>query len=157
MLKIGRFILYKIFLILNLFFLKINYLIFSLRFYGILLIRVKNFLNYDIKLLIAYSSLIYINLINIILFSLIKINLKISFFILIFHSLNSLMLFFFVGILYNLYKNRNFILIKGNFFLIDNLYLILFFIIYFNLNRPIFIGFLREIILLIFLFKFLNF
>ena len=156
-LKIGRFILLRIFLYLNIDFLNLNLLIFRIRFYGIILISLINFLNFDIKLIIAHSSLIYINIIIFILFSLFKLNLYIIFFILLFHRFNSIIIFFYIGLLYNYIKNRNYILIKGNIYLNNFYYLYLFIIIYFNLNRPLFIGFLREIFILIFIIKFLNY
>jgi len=123
-LKIGSFILIRLFIFLNINFLNLNLLIFRFRFYGILLISIINYLNYDIKLLIANSSLIYINLINLVMFSLLKINLYIVIFILIFHSFNSIIIFFFLGLLYNFFNNRNFILVKVNINFLINLFLI---------------------------------
>lgn len=93
-LKVGRFVLIRLIFFINLNFINLNLLIFSFRFYGVFLISLLNYLNYDFKLLIAYSSLIYINIIRVLIFSLFKLNIFISIFILIFHRLNSLMIFF---------------------------------------------------------------
>lgn len=93
-LKVGSFVIIRLFFFFNLEFLSLNLLIFRVRFYGILLVRIMNYLNYDVKLLVAFSSLIYINIINVLLFSLFKLNFFIVIFILFFHRLNSIILFF---------------------------------------------------------------
>lgn len=117
---------------------------------------ILNFLNIDLKVFIAFSSIIYLNISILIIF----INNYFSFtgfiFINVHHRFSSIIFFFRFGLI-NFFTKRRLIIINSGVFIINNsLNLFIFFILYFNLFCPITLGFLGELIIFIVFFFYLK-
>lgn len=139
--------------ILSSFFISIRYLsslIIIITLIGILIITVSLFRYFDLKKIIALSSIIHLNTAFISLFSLSTIGLLGSIIISLSHSITSIALFLFTGLLINKSCSRY---IESINFIYIGLRVILFLIILSNLSFPGSINFIAELINLISLYS----
>ncbi len=124
-------------------------LVFSLSLIGILYSSITIIRQIDIKKIIAYSSIIHMNIIVLGIFSFNHVSLAGSIFFMISHGIISSALFFLAGMLYDRYKTR-LIYYYGGLVNIMPLYSFFFFFFSFaNLGFPGTIGFIGEILILI--------
>lgn len=148
LLKIGRYGLIRLLRILVKRRLKFNYLFFSLRLIGRLLVRIICLIQIDMKRLVAYSSVVHINIILCSLITLFKMGFLRRYILIISHGLCSSGLFYIVNIYYRRTFSRLLILNKG---MIGNLSIIAFwwFILCIsNFSYPFSLNFIREIFIL---------
>lgn len=141
-LKLGRFGLIRILIIINntVFMKLLKYLSLG----GVLVYSITIMLIIDTKLIIAISSVVYMNL-SLLIIRLDKlISCKIFLIINFYHSFTSLLFFWTRGIIYS-YSNSRLFNLNNSF---SNTYkyysVFLFLVFYFRINRPPRIGFLRE-------------
>lgn len=124
-------------------------LVFSLALVSILYGSITIIRQIDIKKIIAYSSIIHMNIIVLGIFSFNHISLVGSIFFMISHGIVSSALFFLAGMLYDRYKTR-LIYYYGGLVNIMPIYSFFFFFFSFaNLGFPGTIGFVGEILILI--------
>lgn len=145
LLKLGRYGLLRILIIFIKRSIKYRNLIISIRIWGRLIIRLICLVQIDIKRLVAYSSVVHINLILCGLMSLIKLGFIRSYIIIIAHGLCSSGLFYMVNIYY--YRScRRLILINKGIINILPLFTIWWFLLCAaNFSFPLSIGFVGEI------------
>jgi len=149
LLKIGR---YGIIRLLEIFFKIVNnyrYIVFRIRIIGRLLIRLRCMVQVDIKSLVAYSSVVHINLILCSLLTLIKLGILRGYIIIISHGLCSSGLFFMVNVYYRRTSSRLLLLNKGILTIIPTIAVWWFLLCSANFSFPLSLGFIREILILI--------
>lgn len=108
--RYGLIRLMEIFIYMNI---KFNYLIFSLRIVGRLMIGVLCLTQVDIKRLVAYSSVVHINMILCALITIFKLGVLGRYIIIISHGLCSSGLFYMVNLFYKRRRRRLLIFNKG--------------------------------------------
>lgn len=149
LLKIGR---YGLIRILEIFIkrrIKYNYLIFRVRIVGRILVGIVCLVQVDIKRLVAYSSVVHINLILCRIMTLYNLGFLRRYIIIISHGLCSSGLFYIVNIYYRRTMRRLLILNKGLIRKLSILILWWFILCSANFSFPFSINFIREIIILI--------
>jgi len=149
LLKIGR---YGIIRLVEIFFkivINYSYLIFRVRIIGRLLIRMRCLVQVDIKRLVAYSSVVHINLILCSLLTLRKLGILRRYIIIISHGLCSSGLFYIVNLYYNRTSRRLLLLNKGILMGIPTIAIWWFLLCSANFSFPFSLGFIREILILI--------
>jgi len=149
LLKIGR---YGIIRLIEIFFkivINYSYLIFRVGLIGSLLVRIRCLIQVDIKRLVAYSSVVHINLILCSLLTLIKLGILSRYIIIISHGLCSSGLFYIVNLYYSRTSRRLLILNKGILVIIPTIAIWWFLLCSSNFSFPFSLGFIREIIILI--------
>lgn len=147
-LKLGGYGILRIILIIEKICLTYNYLIISFRLIGTLFIRLVCLKQIDIKILVAYSSVVHI---GIILSSIITINYWGyigGLIIIIRHGLCSSGLFCLVNINYERLLRRRILLNKGIINIIPSIRLFWFIICIFNISSPPSLNLYREIIII---------
>lgn len=112
LLKLGGYGLYRIIMIVKINFILIEILI-SIGLVGSLLVSLLRIIQVDIKSLVAYSSVVHINLIMVSILILIKIGRLRSIIIIISHGVCSSGLFYMVNFYYERTSRRLLILNKG--------------------------------------------
>lgn len=128
---------------------KYNYLIFRVSIIGGVLIGVVCLVQVDIKRLVAYSSVVHINLILCRIITLFDLGFLRSYIIIISHGLCSSGLFYIVNIYYRRTIRRLLILNKGLIRKLSILILWWFLLCSANFSFPFSINFIREILILI--------
>jgi len=123
---------------------------------GIIFIVIFNFINIDLKVFIALSSIVYLNISILVIFINNYFSLSGFIFINIHHRFSSIIFFFIFGVINFYTKSRLIIVNSGVFIVIKSLNLLVFFILYFNLFCPITLGFLGELMILIIFFYYLK-
>lgn len=113
LLKIGRYGLIRFLEILVRLGVKYNYVIFSVGIIGGLLVRIVCLVQIDLKRLVAYSSVVHMNIILCSLITLNKIGFIRSYIMMISHGLCSSGLFYIVNLYYERSGRRLLILNKG--------------------------------------------
>ena len=139
--------------ILSTFFISLRYLsslIIVLTVIGILIITCSLFRYFDLKKIIALSSIIHLNTAFISLFSLSTIGLLATIIISLSHSLSSIALFLFTGLLINKSSSRY---VESINFMYIGLRTVLFLIILANLSFPGSINFISELVNIIALYS----
>lgn len=157
LLKIGR---YGLIRILEIFInrrIKYNYLIFRVRIVGRILVGIVCLVQVDIKRLVAYSSVVHINLILCSIMTLYNLGFLRRYIIIISHGLCSSGLFYIVNIYYSRTMRRLLILNKGLIRKLSILILWWFILCSANFSFPFSINFIREIIILIVIINWDNF
>lgn len=149
LLKIGRYGLVRILEIFIKRRIKYNYLIFSVRIVGRILVGIVCLVQVDIKSLVAYSSVVHINLILCSIITLFNLGFLRSYIIIISHGLCSSGLFYIVNIYYRRTIRRLLILNKGLIRKLSILILWWFLLCSANFSFPFSINFIREILILI--------
>jgi len=153
LLKIGR---YGIIRLLEIFFkvvINYRYLIFSVRIIGRLLVRLRCLIQVDIKRLVAYSSVVHINLILCSLLTLTKLGILSRYIIIISHGLCSSGLFYIVNLYYSRTFRRLLLLNKGILIQLPTITIWWFLLCSANFSFPISLGFISEILILISLLR----
>lgn len=148
LLKIGRYGLIRLLRILVKIRLKFNYVFFRLRLVGRFLVRTVCLIQIDLKRLVAYSSVVHINIMLCSLLTLFKLGFLRRYILIISHGLCSSGLFYIVNIYYTRTTRRLFILNKG---IIGNLPTIAFWwfiLCAANFSYPFSLNFIREIFIL---------
>lgn len=148
LLKLGGYGMLRIIIILYIESLKYNYLIIRVTILGRLFIGFVCLVQIDIKRLVAYSSVVHINLIIGSILILRKLRLIGGYIIIIAHGVCSSGLFYIVNIFYRRTGRRLLVLNKGIINFIPIVIIIWFFICIFNFSFPICLNFVREIFLL---------
>lgn len=149
LLKIGR---YGLIRILEIFIkrrVKYNYLVFRLRIIGRILVGMVCLVQVDMKSLVAYSSVVHMNLILCRIITLFNLGFLRSYIMIISHGLCSSGLFYIVNIYYRRTIRRLLILNKGLIRKLSILILWWFLLCSANFSFPFSINFIREILILI--------
>jgi len=149
LLKIGS---YGIIRLLEIFYKIVSnyrYLIFRVRIVGSLLISLRCIVQVDIKRLVAYSSVVHINLMLCSLLTLSKLGILRRFIIIISHGLCSSGLFYMVNVYYSRTSRRLLLINKGILTIIPTMAIWWFLLCSANFSFPLSLGFIREIIILI--------
>jgi NADH-ubiquinone oxidoreductase chain 4 len=113
LLKIGGYGLIRLIVILVKFTFKFNYLIMRIGLVGGLIIRILCVNQIDIKILVAYSSVVHINIILVRMITGLKLGILSSLIIIISHGLCSSGLFYIVNLYYQIRGRRILLLNKG--------------------------------------------
>lgn len=90
-----------------------RYQIFRVGLIGILLVRIVCLVQVDIKRLVAYSSVVHINIMLCVFITLFKLGVRARYIIIISHGLCSSGLFYMVNLYYSRTKSRLLVLNKG--------------------------------------------
>jgi len=146
LLKIGR---YGIIRLVEIFFkvvINYNYIIFGVSIVGRLLIRLNCLIQVDIKSLVAYSSVVHINLILCLLIRLMRLGILRRYIIIISHGLCSSGLFYIVNLYYRRTSSRLLILNKGILIGLPTMAMWWFLLCSANFSFPFSLGFIREIL-----------
>jgi len=148
LLKIGR---YGIIRLVEIFFkvvINYRYIIFRVRIIGRFLVRIGCLVQVDIKRLVAYSSVVHMNLMLCSLLTLIKLGILSRYIIIISHGLCSSGLFYMVNLYYRRTSRRLLLLNKGILVGIPTMAIWWFLLCSANFSFPLSLGFIREIIIL---------
>lgn len=149
LLKIGRYGLIRILEIFIKSRVKYNYLIFRIRIIGSMLVGIVCLVQVDIKSLVAYSSVVHINLILCRILTLFNLGFLSRYIIIISHGLCSSGLFYIVNIYYRRRISRLLILNKGLIRKLSILIIWWFLLCSANFSFPFSVNFIREILILI--------
>lgn len=125
-----------------------NYLIFRVRIVGSVIISLVCLIQIDIKRLVAYSSVVHINILICSILTLIKLGFIRSYIIIISHGLCSSGLFFIVNLYYERTHRRLIFFNKGIINLIPSLRIWWFILCAANFSFPFSLNFLREIFII---------
>lgn len=153
LLKLGRYGILRILKILYVDSLKYNYLIIRIGIIGSIIIRFICIVQIDIKRLVAYSSIVHINLLLRSIIILIKLGFIGRYIIIISHGLCSSGLFYLVNVIYFRTGRRLLILNKGILHVIPSIITLWFLLCIFNFSFPRSLNFVREIFILGILIK----
>lgn len=148
LLKLGRYGLLRIIIIFISRGVKFRIYFFSVGLVGRLFIRILCLIQIDIKKLVAYSSVVHINIMLCCLIRFIKLGYISSYIIIISHGLCSSGLFYIVNLFYRRSSRRLFILNKGYINLLPSLIIIWFLLCISNFSFPLSMGFFGEIYLI---------
>lgn len=148
LLKIGRYGLIRFLEIFIKISLKFNYLIIRVGAIGGVLIRLVCIIQVDIKRLVAYSSVVHINIILCRMLTLFKIGFLRRYIIIISHGLCSSGLFYIVNLYYERTFRRLLIINKGMIGKIPRLRILWFILCIINFSFPFSLGFFREILII---------
>lgn len=157
LLKIGRYGLIRMLEIFIKRSVKYNYIIFRIGIIGRLLVGVVCLVQVDIKRLVAYSSVVHMNLILCRIITLFNLGILSRYIIIISHGLCSSGLFYIVNIYYSRTIRRLLILNKGLIRKLSVLILWWFLLCSVNFSFPFSINFIREILILIVIINWDNF
>lgn len=157
LLKIGRYGLIRILEIFIKSRIKYNYLIFSIRIIGRILVGIVCLVQVDIKSLVAYSSVVHMNLILCGIMTLFNLGFLRGYIIIISHGLCSSGLFYIVNIYYSRTIRRLLVLNKGLIRKLSILILWWFLLCSVNFSFPFSMNFIREILILIVIVNWDNF
>lgn len=157
LLKIGRYGLIRMLEIFIKSRVKYNYLIFRIRIVGRILVGIVCLVQVDIKRLVAYSSVVHINLILCRIMTLFNLGFLRRYIIIIAHGLCSSGLFYIVNMYYRRTIRRLLILNKGLIRKLSILILWWFLLCSANFSFPFSVNFIREIIILIVIINWDNF
>lgn len=139
------------------YFYNINFnFIMYIRVFGLFIISLFNFLNTDLKVFIAFSSIIYINISIFLVSSLNYYGLTGFYIINFFHSFSSIIYFISFGIFNFISKSRLIISNFGFVYIYLNIFYIFFVLMYLNLFSPLTLGFMGELFLFIFYFNYMS-
>lgn len=149
LLKLG---IYGLIRFINIFpknFIQFNEIVLYLNIFGAILIRILCIRQVDIKILVAYSSVVHIRIILSRIITLINIRIKGGYIIIIAHGLCSSGIFFLVNLCYLKSNSRLIIINKGLINIYPRISLIWFLFCTSNLSAPISLNLVSEIILII--------
>lgn len=147
-LKLGGYGILRIIIILINQTLKYSYLILRIGVFGRLIVGFICLVQIDLKRLVAYSSVVHINLIIRSIIVLIKLGFIGGYLVIITHGLCSSGLFFIVNIFYRRTRRRLLIINKGLINVIPFIIIIWFILCIFNFSFPISLNFIGEIFLI---------
>jgi len=147
-LKLGGYGIYRILRLIGNKFIQIRILIIAIRLVGIILLRFVCLRVYDIKVIVAYSSVVHIGIILLGLFRIKIWGFVGGLIIILGHGFTSSGLFIIVNIFYNRSIRRNLLINKGKIYFFPSLILFWFFMCINNISSPISLNLLREIIII---------
>lgn len=148
LLKIGRYGLIRFLEIFIKMRLKFNYLVIRVGAIGAVLTRLICIVQVDIKRLVAYSSVVHINMILCRMLTLFKIGFLRRYIMIISHGLCSSGLFYIVNLYYERTFRRLLIINKGMIGKISRLRIFWFILCVINFSFPFSLGFFREILIM---------
>lgn len=149
LIKLGRYGIIRFLCYIDL---GISFLYFYISLIGLFISRMINYLNTDLKIFVAFSSVIYIN------FSIFSVFMEnyyriFSFVLFNFHHRFRSFLFFLRFGIFNLFSKSRLVVSNSGFALsISNLFFFNFILFYINLFSPLTLGFLGEATMFVFLF-----
>lgn len=149
LLKIGSYGIIRFFEIFGSKIIEYNYLIFRVRIVGSLLVRLACLVQLDIKRLVAYSSVVHINLILCGIITMWKSGILGRYIIIVAHGLCSSGLFYIVGLYYERTGRRLLLLNKGILNKLPNISFWWFLLCVINFSYPFSLNFLGELIILL--------
>lgn len=130
-----------------------NYLIFSVGIIGSVVISIVCLIQIDIKRLVAYSSVVHINVLICSIITLIKLGFIRAYIIIISHGLCSSGLFFMVNLYYERSNSRLLFFNKGIINLLPSLRAWWFILCASNFSYPFSLNFIREILIIIIIIR----
>lgn len=145
LLKIGGYGIIRIIFLCETLFIQYNYVWFSLRIIGSILVRFVCLAQRDVKSIIAYSSIAHIAICIIRIITITNWGLFGTYILILSHGLCSSALFCLIAIRYDRYKRRRFFINKGLQNLIPSIAIFWFLICSFNIRCPPRLNFIREI------------
>lgn len=148
LLKIGGYGLIRFLIIFVKRRLKYNYLIFRLRLVGRVIIGLRCLIQVDIKRLVAYSSVVHINIIIRAILTLFKLGFFGGYIMIVAHGLCSSGLFYIVDLYYKRIGRRLIVLRKGILSKMPSLAFWWFVLCSINFSFPVSLNFVREIFIL---------
>ena len=149
LLKLGRYGILRFIQILYIDSIKINYILISLRVVGGILIRLICLIQIDLKILVAYSSVVHIGILMGGLITLTKSGILGRLIMILAHGLCSSGLFYLVNLNYECVGRRLIFINKGSLSINPSLGLFWFLLCSSNLSAPVRLNLIREIFLLI--------
>lgn len=149
LLKIGSYGIIRFFEILGSKIINYRYLIFRIGIVGRILVSLICLIQLDIKRLVAYSSVVHINLILCSIVTIWKLGIIGAYIIIVAHGLCSSGLFYIVGLYYDRTGRRLLLLNKGIINKIPGITFWWFLLCVTNFSYPFSLNFLRELIILI--------
>uniref|UniRef100_A0AAU8G7T1 NADH-ubiquinone oxidoreductase chain 4 n=1 Tax=Colposcenia aliena TaxID=3101724 RepID=A0AAU8G7T1_9HEMI len=149
MLKLGGYGIIKVGIILGDLLMKFNYYIIIYSILGSIYLSLLCLIQTDVKMLIAYSSVVHMGLILSGLLTMREFCLNGSIILMIGHGLCSSGLFYMVGLMYNRINTRSLLLNKGLIYLLPSFTLFWFLFCSSNLSFPPSLNFVGEIMLLV--------
>lgn len=148
LLKIGRYGILRFMIVLIKFRLKFNYIILRVSLIGRLIVRLLCLVQIDLKRLVAYSSVVHINILVCSILTLFKIGFIRSYIIMVGHGLCSSGLFYIVNCYYSRTRSRLLMINKGLINLMPRIRLWWFLLCSSNFSFPIRINFIGEVLIL---------
>lgn len=148
LLKIGGYGLIRFLIILVKARLKFNYFIFSVRIIGRIMASFVCLIQIDIKRLVAYSSVVHINMLLASIITLFKVGILIAYIIIISHGLCSSGIFFIVNLYYRRTGRRLLLFNKGMIGKLPILSFWWFILCVRNFSYPFSLNFVREVFIL---------
>lgn len=148
-LKLGRYGLLRFLLIFKIIFNFIKLYLFIINLFGIVILRLICLFQFDIKLIIALSSVVHIGIVSLGLIVGKKIRILGRLLIIISHGLVSSGLFYLVNIIYIQTRTRIIFINKGIINLMPSITIIWFLICIYNSGAPVSLNIVSEILLLI--------
>lgn len=148
LLKLGRYGIYRFLLIIKNLNLIYRFIFMSVSFIGILNISLICLIQVDIKILVAYSSVVHMGLLLNGILTLSNMGYEGVILINIAHGLCSSGLFYLVNVIYERSGSRNIFLNKGFIMVIPSISLMWFFLCSSNLSAPLSLNLVSELILL---------
>lgn len=149
LLKLGGYGLRRILIIFLLGGLKYGYIIFRIGLVGAMLIRLLTLVQIDIKILVAYSSVVHINIVICSMITFFKIGFIGCYLIIVSHGLCSSGLFYIVTLMYNRSNSRLLIINKGIISFISSMMIFWAYLCVSNFSFPLRLNFLGEIMVVI--------
>lgn len=148
LLKLGRYGLVRFMEIFMRESIKFNYIIFGICIVGSIVVSLTCLVQIDIKRLVAYSSVVHINILICSILTLIKLGFVRAYIIIISHGLCSSGLFFIVNLYYERTHRRGVFFNKGMINLLPSLRMWWFILCAANFSFPFSLNFLREIFII---------
>lgn len=147
LLKLGRYGLIRILILLKV--IKYNYYYFSIGLIGGLIVRIFCLIQVDIKILVAYSSVVHINIIIRALITIREVGVLGAYILIIAHGLCSSCIFYIVNFFYVRTGRRLLIMNKGLGRVISSVILLWLIVCIINFSFPFSLNFIREVIMMI--------
>lgn len=148
LLKLGSYGLIRLIIIFIFSCIKFNYLIFRISIIGSLLVSILCLIQIDLKRLVAYSSVVHINIILGSILTIFKLGFLGAYIIIIGHGLCSSGLFYIVGVYYRKSNSRILFFNKGFVNILPNYRIWWFLFCSSNFSFPLSINFFREVLII---------
>nr|YP_009987500.1 NADH dehydrogenase subunit 4 [Bambusiphaga furca]QBZ37960.1 NADH dehydrogenase subunit 4 [Bambusiphaga furca] len=145
MLKLGGYGLIRLIFFFNIMMMKYSYIFISLSLVGCLYISIFCLIQFDLKVLVAYSSVSHMGLVICGIFSLTDFGLLGCFFLMIAHGLVSSGMFYLVGCLYDRVGSRSLFIIRGLLNFMPSFVMFFFFFCVSNMSCPPSLNLVSEI------------
>ena len=156
-LKLGGYGILRLIIIYKNEFILIQKILVIINSFGVLILRLICLSQFDIKSIIAISSIVHIGLIIIRIITFFKIRLIGGYLIMISHGLSSSGLFFLVNVIYRQTNRRLIFINKGIINFIPSISLLWFILCSSNIGSPVSLNLISEVILLIGIISWLKF